>query len=59
MFLRVPDPALPPPVEGNLLLSRLCGAETRFITPEQYRDRAAVMDAAANAKTEALPEVVL
>ncbi len=43
LVLRTPDPAQPPPDTGNLLLDRLTGAELRFITPEQYRDRAAVM----------------
>jgi D-cysteine desulfhydrase len=41
--LRTPDPAQPPADAGNLLLDRLAGAELRFVTPEQYRDRTAVM----------------
>lgn len=47
LFLRTADPAAPPAPSGNLLLDRLCGAEVRFITPAQYRDRAAVLAAAA------------
>ena len=47
LFLRTADPARPPPVEGNILLDRLVGAEVRWITPEQYRARAEVMAAAA------------
>lgn len=47
LFLRTSDPAAPPPLEGNVLLDRLVGAEIRLISPETYRDRAAVMEAAA------------
>lgn len=36
-----------PPLEGNVLLDRMVGAEIRLITPDQYRDRAALMEAAA------------
>lgn len=39
LLLRVPDPAAPPPVEGNVLLDRLVGAELRYISPAQYRER--------------------
>jgi D-cysteine desulfhydrase len=42
LLLRVPDPAAPPPPEGNLLLDRLFGAEIVWITPEDYRRRARV-----------------
>jgi D-cysteine desulfhydrase len=35
------------PLEGNLLLDRLVGAEIRLITPDTYRDRTSVMAAAA------------
>jgi D-cysteine desulfhydrase len=48
LFLRTPDPSAAPPPVGNLMLDRLAGAEIRFITPEQYRERDALMaDAAA------------
>ena len=39
LLLRVPDPAAPPPVEGNVLLDRLVGATLRYITPAEYRER--------------------
>lgn len=35
------------PLEGNVLLDRLVGAEIRLITPTQYRARTALMDEAA------------
>jgi D-cysteine desulfhydrase len=43
LVLRTADPTQPPSSTGNLLLDRLAGAELRFVTPEQYRDRTAVM----------------
>lgn len=43
LLLRTKDPAAPPAAAGNLLLNRLCGAELRFITPAQYRERQALM----------------
>jgi D-cysteine desulfhydrase len=43
LLLRTPNPAAPPADTGNLLLSRLCGAELRFITPAQYRDRERIL----------------
>lgn len=47
LLLRTRDPERPPPLVGNLLLDRLVGAEVRFITPEQYRERDALLAAAA------------
>jgi D-cysteine desulfhydrase len=50
LYLRTSDPDLDPakaPLEGNVLLDRLVGAEIRLITPATYRDRNAVMAAAA------------
>lgn len=50
LFLRTSDPALDSakaPLEGNVLLDRLVGAEIRLISPKTYRDRNAVMAAAA------------
>jgi D-cysteine desulfhydrase len=47
LFLRVPDPRNPPPVEGNILLDRLVNSEIRWITPEEYRGRAELMGRAA------------
>jgi D-cysteine desulfhydrase len=40
LLLRTSEPATPPLATGNLLLDRMVGAELRFITPEQYQDRA-------------------
>jgi D-cysteine desulfhydrase len=39
LILRTPDPYVPPPLEGNLLLDRLAGSEIVWITPEQYKRR--------------------
>jgi D-cysteine desulfhydrase len=44
LFLRVPEPQAVPPPSGNLLLNRLVGAELRFITPAQYRERGQLME---------------
>jgi D-cysteine desulfhydrase len=43
LLLRTVEPTRPPPVVGNLLLDYLVGAEVRFITPAQYRERDALM----------------
>ena len=43
LLLRTSNPAQPPAATGNVFLDRLVGAELRFITPEQYRDRTALM----------------
>ncbi len=50
LFLRTNDPSLDPsrvPLEGNVLLGKLAGAEIRLITPDAYRERERVMDEAA------------
>ena len=39
LILRTPDPANPPPLEGNILLDRMTGAEIVWITPDEYRQR--------------------
>jgi D-cysteine desulfhydrase len=49
LYLRSPDPSLPVPIEGNVLLDRLAGAEIRPITSAQYDDRDALMERAAEA----------
>jgi D-cysteine desulfhydrase len=49
LFLRVADRNDRLPDGGNVLLDRLAGAEIRRITVEQYRDRDALMAAAARA----------
>jgi D-cysteine desulfhydrase len=48
LLLRTPKPAEPVPLTGNLLLNHLAGAELRFITPEQYQNRAALLARAAS-----------
>jgi D-cysteine desulfhydrase len=51
LFLRVSDPQKaarePLPSVGNVLLDRLAGAEIRFVSPDEYRDRTALMQRAA------------
>jgi len=51
LFLRVPDPvkarAEPLGLAGNVLLDRLAGAEIRFVSPDEYRERDALMARAA------------
>ena len=39
LLLRTPDPAIPPAVEGNILLDRMAGAEIVWISPEDYKLR--------------------
>jgi len=51
LFLRSLTPTTPPAAVGNLLLDRLVGAEIRYITPEQYRNREQLMTNAAAALT--------
>ena len=46
LFLRTSEPPPATPT-GNLRLDRLVGADIRFITPEQYRNRIAIMTEAA------------
>jgi D-cysteine desulfhydrase len=47
LCLRTPDGAPPQAPRGNYLLQRLAGAEFRFISPDEYDDRDALMQAAA------------
>jgi D-cysteine desulfhydrase len=47
VFLRMTDESAPMPLSGNVLLDRFAGAEVRRISAEQYRDRDALMQAAA------------
>ncbi len=47
LYLRTPDGKPPEEIWGNHLLQRLAGAECRFITPEEYDERDAIMDTAA------------
>lgn len=49
LYLRVPDPTIAPldaALTGNVLLDRLAGAEIRFISPAEYRERGAIMERA-------------
>ncbi|GAC1530292.1 MAG: aminocyclopropane-1-carboxylate deaminase/D-cysteine desulfhydrase family protein [Polyangiales bacterium] len=50
LLLRVPDPdaarAAPLPVDGNVLLDRLAGADIRFVSPAEYRQRAGLLEEA-------------
>ena len=39
LLLKTPDPANPPPTEGNILLDRMAGAEIVWITPDDYLQR--------------------
>jgi len=39
LLLRTADPLHPPPLEGNVLLDRVAGAEIVWITPEEYKRR--------------------
>jgi len=55
LFLRTSESHLDAsraPLEGNVLLDRMVGAEIRLITPTQYRARTALMDEAAAELTE-------
>ncbi|MEB2311304.1 MAG: pyridoxal-phosphate dependent enzyme [Sorangiineae bacterium] len=54
------SPSAPHAPVGNLLIDRLVGAETRFITPAEYRERSALMEQAASAlaATGARPYVI-
>jgi len=52
LLLRTADPKSPPPAVGNLLLDYLAGAEVRFITPAQYRERDALMAGVARELAE-------
>jgi len=48
LLLRTADPSSPPPPVGNLMLDYLVGAEVRFITPAEYRERDRLMATAAS-----------
>lgn len=43
LILRAPEPRQALPLEGNVLLDRMVGAEIQLITPEQYGDRDRLM----------------
>ena len=57
LFLRTTTPPdRDDPATGNLKLDRLVGAEVRFISPAQYRDRIALMTDAAAGDDYVIPE---
>jgi D-cysteine desulfhydrase len=39
LILRTANPSNPPPLEGNILLDRMTGAEIVWITPDEYKQR--------------------
>ena len=43
LVLRTADPDAPPAPSGNILMDRLVGATIRWISPEQYAERDAIM----------------
>jgi len=47
LILRCDDPGNPPATTGNILLDRLAGASLQWITRAEWRDRTALMNAAA------------
>ena len=47
LFLRTRNPGNPPPLEGNILLDRLVGAEIVWITFEEYGRRSEILAHAA------------
>lgn len=49
LLLRTPDPSNPPPLEGNILLDRMAGAEIVWITPDDYQQRDELMEKEAAA----------
>lgn len=53
LALRTLDGAAPAAVQGNLLLDRLAGASVRFVTPDEYLERNAVMAGLASELVEA------
>jgi D-cysteine desulfhydrase len=61
-LLRTPAPSNPPPAEGNILLDRMAGAQTVWITPEEYNrrdeffEREAASLMAAGRKPYVIPE---
>jgi D-cysteine desulfhydrase len=64
LLLRVPDPArakaAPLDLVGNVLLDRLAGAEVRFVSPEEYRERGAMLEQArADSDQRGLPAYII
>ena len=64
LLLRVADPerarAEPLALEGNVLLDRLAGAEIRFVSPAEYRQRAGLLEQArAQSESEGVPAYIV
>ncbi|HSO35581.1 MAG TPA: pyridoxal-phosphate dependent enzyme [Labilithrix sp.] len=64
LLLRVADPthARSSPLEltGNVLLDRLAGAEIRFVSPEEYRERGGLLEQArADSEARGLPAYIV
>jgi D-cysteine desulfhydrase len=64
LLLRVPDPAraraLPLELTGNVLLDRLAGAELRFVSAAEYRERGGLLEQArAQSDEEGAPAYVV
>jgi D-cysteine desulfhydrase len=60
LLLRTSDPSSPPPLEGNILLDCLAGAEIVWITPEEYRNRSEIFEreAASLRKRGQVPYII-
>jgi D-cysteine desulfhydrase len=43
LLLRTPDPSNPPPLEGNILLDLMAGADIIWVTPDEYKQRDELM----------------
>ena len=62
LLLRTPDPSNPPPLDGNILLDRIVGAEIAWISPDEYKQRDELMAREATSlqesgrKAYAIPE---
>jgi D-cysteine desulfhydrase len=60
LLLRTPDPVNPPPLEGNILMDRMAGAEIVWITPDDYqnRDELLAREAAALQESGKIPYTI-
>jgi D-cysteine desulfhydrase len=47
VLLRIPDPARPPALDANALLDHLAGARIRWVSHDEYRRRAEVLEGVA------------
>lgn len=57
LFLRTDDPPSPDtPPTGNLQLCRTVGAEIRFVSHEEYKNRSGIMEEAAGSDGYVIPE---